>query len=83
MKVTEQIRGYLYLEEHIGAILHAGPHLPAEAPERAKAKHSIDAMVDIRVMELLRHHFVHLFWHLHGRQDEHPSCKDINPNIFL
>lgn len=66
----------LHLEDLLGALLHAGPDLVAETPQRVELEDGVDALAGLLVMELGHHHFGHRVGDLHGAQEEHGSWRE-------
>ncbi|KAF3857417.1 hypothetical protein F7725_009276 [Dissostichus mawsoni] len=48
---------FLYLKDLLCPLLHARPHLVAEAPQCVKLQDGVDALAGLRVLELRHHHF--------------------------
>lgn len=72
---AEAERRIFYLEDLLGALLHAWPHLVAEAPQRVKLQGGVDALAGLLVMQLRHHHFGHRIGDLHRAQEEHGGWR--------
>lgn len=63
-----------HLKDLLGSLLHARPHLVAEAPQRVELEDGVDALARLLVVQLRHHHLRHGVRHLDGAQQEHGGC---------
>lgn len=69
--------GVPYLEDLLGPLLHARPHLVAKSPQRVELQDGVDALAGLLVLELRHHHLAHCVGDLDGTEEEHGGWRGL------